>query len=138
MWGFGPSLYVPLLDFGRVQGGVKEAEAKKEEAVAAYAQAVKTAFKEVYDALSKLRASREKVTAQAEANTALERVLALTESRFERGYGTYLEVIDAKRSLLASRLNLIQLDTALIANQITLYKALGGGWRAQNAESAAN
>lgn len=128
LWGFGPSLYVPLLDFGRISNNVEEAEAKKDEAVAAYAQTVKTAFKEVYDALAKLRAAREKITAQDEANNALEKVLTLSQQRFDSGYGTYLEVIEAKRALLASRLNLIQLDAALIANQVTLYKALGGGW----------
>ena len=127
-WGFGPALYVPLLDFGRIESTVAEAEAKKDEAVASYALTVRTAFKEVYDALTKIRSAREKVTAQDEANAALEKVLVLSQSRFDSGYGTYLEVIEAKRALLASRLNLIRLDAALVTNQITLYKALGGGW----------
>ena len=127
-WGFGPSLYVPLLDFGRIKSNVEAAEAAKDEAVTIYVQSVKVAFKEVYDALETIKAAHEKLTAQEEANTALEKVLILSVKRFDSGYGTYLEVIEAKRSLLTSRLNLIQLNTALITNQITLYKALGGGW----------
>ncbi|MHC3994815.1 efflux transporter outer membrane subunit [Thiomicrolovo sp. ZZH C-3] len=128
MWGLGATLYVPLLDFGRIENSVNEAEAKKDEAVMVYAQTVKAAFKEVYDALAKIRAADEKLTAQEEANTALEKVLGLSQRRFDSGYGTYLEVIDAKRALLASRLNLVQLSAARITNQISLYKALGGGW----------
>ncbi|MEJ2501684.1 MAG: efflux transporter outer membrane subunit, partial [Campylobacterales bacterium] len=136
-WGFGPSLYVPLLDFGRIKSSIEEAEAKKDEAVTAYAQTVRTAFKEVYDALVKLRASEEKTAAQKEANTALEKVLTLSQRRFDSGYGTYLEVIEAKRALLASRLDLIQLESALITNQVTLYKALGGGWKRPEGDAAA-
>ncbi|WP_345984605.1 efflux transporter outer membrane subunit [Sulfurimonas sp. HSL-1656] len=128
MWGLGAALYVPLFDFGRIENSVREAEAKKDEAVTVYAKTVKVAFKEVYDALAKIRAADEKLTAQEEANTALEKVLSLSQRRFDSGYGTYLEVIDAKRLLLASRLNLVQLSAARITNQISLYKALGGGW----------
>jgi len=134
LWGFGPSLYVPFFDFGRIKNNVEKAEAQKDEAVALYVQSVKNAFKEVYDALAKIRSTREKLLAQDEANTALSKVLTLTERRFESGYGTYLEVTEAKRSLLASRLSLIQLNAALVTNQITLYKALGGGWQRQDAE----
>ena len=132
-WGFGPSLYVPLLDFGRIDSTVEAAEAKKDAAVIVYGQSVKTAFKEVYDALTKIKAAREKLVAQEEANRALDKVLVLSQSRFDSGYGTYLEVIEAKRALLVSRLNLITLNTALITNQITLYKALGGGWQRSEA-----
>ena len=130
MWGLGAALYVPLFDFGRIENSVREAEAKKDEAVTLYAQTVKVAFKEVYDALAKIRAADEKLTAQEEANAALEKVLSLSQRRFDSGYGTYLEVIDAKRLLLASRLSLVQLSAARITNQISLYKALGGGWTA--------
>ncbi len=132
LWGFGPSLYVPLFDFGRIKNNVEKAEAQKDEAVALYAQSVKNAFKEVYDALTKIRTTGDKLVAQDEANNALAKVLTLTERRFESGYGTYLEVTEAKRNLLASRLNLIQLETAQITNQITLYKGLGGGWQRQD------
>lgn len=129
MWGFGPTLYVPLLDFGRIRSNVEKAEAEKERAVTAYAKTVRNAFKEVYDALAKIGATQEKLEAQQEADEALERVLLLTQSRFERGYVTYLEVVEAKWNLLASRTNVIALNADLIANQVTLYKALGGGWK---------
>jgi len=133
-WGIGAALYVPFFDFGRITNSVNEAEAKKDEAVTFYAQTVKNAFKEVYDALARIQAAGEKLTAQEEADTALEKVLTLSQQRFESGYGTYLEVIEAKRSMLASRLGLVQLATAQITNQITLYKALGGGWELPKVE----
>ncbi len=132
MWGFGPSLNVPLFDFGRIKNSVKVAEAQKDAAVITYAKTVKNAFKEVYDALKKIEITSEKLIAQKEETEALKKVLVLSQQRFESGYGTYLEVVESKRALLASRTNLIALNDALIINQITLYKALGGGWQAQN------
>jgi outer membrane protein, multidrug efflux system len=137
-WGIGASLYVPLLDFGRISSTVEEAEAKKDEAVSTYAKTVKTAFKEVFDSLATIQAAQRKLTAQDEANRALNKVLTLSQQRFNSGYGTYLEVIEAKRALLASRLNLIKFTSAMVTDQIRLYKALGGGWQRpdNNATSA--
>ena len=135
-WGIGASLYVPLLDFGRISSTVEEAEARKDEAVSAYAQTVKVAFKEVYDSLAKIGAANEKVVAQDEAKVALEKALRLSQTRFDSGYGTYLDVIEAKRALLAANLNLVQFNAALVTNQISLYKALGGGWERPKPEES--
>jgi len=127
-WGVGPSLSVPLLDFGRVKSGVESAEAQKEAAQISYAKTVKNAFKEVYDALKRIEYTKAQIAANRNAVQALEKVLVLSEKRFDNGYGSYLDVLVAKRSLLNSRTALIDLDAAQITNQIVLYKALGGGW----------
>ena len=132
MWGFGPSLNVPLLDFGRIKNSVKSAEAQKDAAVITYGKTVKNAFKEVYDILNKIEISRDKLTAQNEETEALKKVLTLSEKRFDSGYGTYLDVVAAKRALLNSRTNRIALNAELVINQVTLYKALGGGWKADD------
>jgi multidrug efflux system outer membrane protein len=132
MWGFGPSLNVPLLDFGRIKNSVKIAEAQKDAALITYGKTVKNAFKEVYDILKKIEISQDKLIAQNEATEALEKVLVLTQKRFDSGYGTYLEVVTAKRALLTSRTNRIALNSELVINQVTLYKVLGGGWKPDN------
>ena len=59
-------------------------------------------------------------------------MLTLSEKRFDSGYGTYLDVVAAKRALLNSRTNRIALNAELVINQVTLYKALGGGWKADD------
>jgi len=133
MWGFGPSLNVPIFDFGRIKNSVKIAEAEKDAAVITYAKTVKNAFKEVYDALVKIESTREKLLALDEETQALEKVLLHSQQRFDSGYGTYLEVVASKRALLSSRINLISQNDALIINQITLYRALGGGWQPKEA-----
>jgi multidrug efflux system outer membrane protein len=130
MWGFGPSVNIPLLNFGRIDNEVNMAEARKDAASIAYAKVVKNAFKEVYDVLQKIKITDKKLIAQDEEMQALEKVLILSQKRFDNGYGTYLEVIEAKRALLNSKNNKIAFNTELIINQITLCKALGGGYKA--------
>ncbi|MBE0499044.1 MAG: efflux transporter outer membrane subunit [Campylobacterales bacterium] len=132
-WSFGPSLSIPLFDFGRTKNRVKSAQEQKNSALISYGKTVKNAFKEVYDSLKKIEISQQKLRAQEEEKKALLQVFALSQKRFDSGYGTYLEVVEAKRGLLRSRVNMISLNAELIINQITLYKALGGGWRAAEA-----
>lgn len=128
-WGFGPALNVPVFDFGRIASNVESAEVQKESAVIDYAKTVKGAFKEVYDALHKIEYTKTKLAAQQEGAEAYEKVMTLSQQRFDTGYGDYLDVLVAKRGLLDAQLNLIALNAELLANQITLYKALGGGWK---------
>lgn len=130
-WGFGPSFSIPMLDFGRVNSNVDRAEAQQEIAKIAYVKNVKQAFKEVYDALEGIKYTQAQIAARADEIAALERSDALARKRYEAGYGDYLSVLDAQRSLLGARSSAIDLDAALLTQQIALYKALGGGWSAE-------
>ncbi|MDD4884624.1 efflux transporter outer membrane subunit [Sulfuricurvum sp.] len=131
VWGIGPSLNVPLLDFGRIKNQVESTESKKETAQIQYAKSVKNAFKEVYDSLKKIESSNAKITAQEEGRDAYVKLLSLSQMRYDAGYVDYLNVLDAKRGELDAQVNLVGLQVQQLANQITLYKALGGGWQSQ-------
>lgn len=131
VWGIGPSLNVPLLDFGRIKNQVESTESKKETAQIQYAKSVKNAFKEVYDSLKKIESSNAKITAQEEGRNAYVKLLSLSQMRYDAGYVDYLNVLDAKRGELDAQVNLVGLQVQQLANQITLYKALGGGWKSE-------
>lgn len=127
-WGIGPSVSVPLLDFGRINNQVKNVEEQKETSKIQYVKTVKNAFKEVYDSLKKIEASQKKLSAQEEVLTSKQKVVEISNIRYNTGYVDYLNVIDAKNKLLDAEQNKIILQAQRIVNQITLYKALGGGW----------
>ena len=131
VWGVGPSANMPIFDFGRIKSNIKIAEAEKKAALVQYKQTVRNAFKEVFDALNSIKISKQKLKAQAEELEALKKALYLSEKRFDSGYSNYLEVLDAQRGFLNAQLNLIKLKNGVIANEVTLYKALGGGWRSK-------
>jgi len=72
--------------------------------------------------------TREQVAAQARQVDALGRYAYLARLRYENGYTSYLEVLDAERSLFQAQLQLVQTQGELYFALINLYKALGGGW----------
>ena len=128
IWGIGPSATMNVFDFGRIKLNIKITEVEKRAALVQYKQTVRNAFKEVFDALNKLKISKQKLKAQSKEVEALKRALYLSEKRFDSGYSSYLEVLDAQRGLLNAGLNLVSLNAEVITNEVALYKALGGGW----------
>jgi multidrug efflux system outer membrane protein len=52
----------------------------------------------------------------------------LAQLRFDNGYTSYLEVLDAQRTLFNVQLSYTQNQGGLFQALINLYKAMGGGW----------
>jgi len=126
-WSIGPSLYLPLFDFGRNRGNLTVAEARENAAVAQYESAIETAFREVADALAGRRWLAEQVAAQAENVATLRRIADLARERYAEGVVNYLQVLDAERNLFDAEQAFIQVKRAQIQNLVSLYIALGGG-----------
>jgi multidrug efflux system outer membrane protein len=128
-WSFGPSISLPLLDGGSLQGQLDAARAGRNVALANYDKAVQSAFREVADALAVRATIAERVAAQQAQTRASEAALRDADALFRNGSVSYLEVLSAQRGLYASQQAEIGLDLAEQQNRITLYKALGGGWK---------
>jgi multidrug efflux system outer membrane protein len=126
-WSFGPSISLPIFDFGRNKGNLTVAEARENIAVATYDKTVQTAFREVADALAGRRYLAEQVEAQERGTLATRRIADLARKRYREGVSTYLEVLDAERNLFAAEQTLLELRRAEADNLVTLYVALGGG-----------
>lgn len=126
-WTLAPQLVLPIFDAGRNQANLDAARTGREIAVAQYEKSIQSAFREVADAL----ASRATLGQQLQASQALLEVEEsrnhLTQLRFDNGVANQLEWLDAKRSLFAAQLALVQIRLAYQQNQIALFKALGGG-----------
>ena len=76
-----------------------------------------------------MRTARDQAVAQATQMTALRQALDLAQSRYEAGLSTYLDLLDAQRSLFTAELGLSQAQLGELTAAVQLYKALGGGWR---------
>ena len=126
-WTLAPQLVLPIFDAGRNQANLDAAKASQAIAVAQYEKAIQSAFREVADAL----ASRATLKQQLQASQALLEVEearnTLTQLRLDNGVANQLEWLDAKRSLFAVQLELVQTRLAYQQSQITLFKALGAG-----------
>ena len=129
-WGLSlaPQAVLPLFDAGRNQANLEAANATREIAVAQYEKAIQTAFREVADALAGRATLGEQVRAQQAQATAEADRFRLAELRYRNGVASFLDVLDAQRSLFATQQSLALSQLALQQNQVALYKALGGGW----------
>ena len=119
---------VPLFTGGRLGKQVDVARARAEQSRYGYEQTVLIALREVEDALAAVRASRNQVIAQQTQVDALRRALRLAEMRYQAGASSYLDLLDAQRSLFSVELALAQVQGQQALAAVTLYKALGGEW----------
>jgi len=124
----GPSLSVPIFDFGRIKQRVSISETDLQSSLVSYEQTVKKAYKEVHDALAKENLAQSRLVFQQEELKAYQKVLDLSTKRFNQGVANQLEVLDAQKGVLSSTLSVIATQQALLTDQAELFKALGGGW----------
>jgi multidrug efflux system outer membrane protein len=124
----GGSAVAPLFTFGAISGQVKQAEALQQQALLQYRQTVLGALREVEDALIQTTKGREQVASQKIQVTALGDYSRLSRLQFEAGTASYLQVLDADRSLFSGQLALVQGEIDVLTSLISIYKAMGGGW----------
>ncbi|MNT08351.1 Outer membrane protein OprM precursor [compost metagenome] len=130
---------MPIFDAGRNRAGLDAANVRKDINVANYEKTIQTAFREVADSMA-ARATYER---QVKAQEALVRegseTRRLSEMRFKNGVDDYFGVFDAQRQLYAAQQSLVTYKLAGLTSRVSLYKALGGGWRevTQNAAPGA-
>lgn len=126
-WQLGASLAGPVIDFGRTASGVELAIAGNQEQLAVYKNTVRTAFKEVKDALSAQVHSRDEDHALADEEREVKEALRLANLRYAAGLSSYIEVLDAERNLYSVQIALVAAKLKRLNASVNLYKALGGG-----------
>ena len=137
-WGLtaAPQLLLPIFDAGRNQAGLRSATVSREIAVAQYERSIQSAFREVSDALAGRATLADQLRAQNSVAEAEAVRLRLSTLRYDNGVSSYLELLDAQRSLFTARQAAIQTRLQLLQNQVLLYRALGGGWSGASASAA--
>lgn len=128
-WSFAPTITLPIFTGGQNRANLELAHIEKNIAVAQYELTIQTAFREVSDALSARGTYVEQRSAQQALVAADADAYRLARMRFRAGVDNYLSTLDAQRSLYAAQQGLITVRQAELANKVTLYKALGGGWQ---------
>lgn len=137
LWTIGPlQISMPLFDGGARKANVVAARARYDEAVSVYRAAVRGAVREVEAALVALDSSLRRSAEIAVAVEGFEASYRATEARYRGGLSSLFELEDARRSLLLANSSLVDLQRDSVAAWINLYRALGGGWTAEDARVA--
>jgi NodT family efflux transporter outer membrane factor (OMF) lipoprotein len=127
-WSVGPSALFTIFDAGRRHAVNDQARAAYDSSVASYRQAVLTAFQEVEDNLAGLRILEQEAGVQATAVQSAQRSLELSNTRYEGGVTSYLEVITAQNAALSDEVTAVNILGRRMASAVLLIEALGGGW----------
>ena len=135
-WAFGPTITLPIFDGGRNRANVQVSQAARDIAVSHYEKTIQTAFREVADALASRTALAEQADALRRQAEAERDRFRLADLRYRNGVSNYLDMLDAQRSLFATEQSLAQIQLARQQNEVSLYKALGGGWGPQDEAAA--
>lgn len=128
-WSVGPlALSLPIFDGGTRVANVEAAKARYEEAVVAYRASVRQAVREVEEALVNLQSTASR---SEDARIAVEGYRASfngTQSLYQNGLASLIDLEDLRRTRLAAELNATTLERERMAAWIALYRAAGGGW----------
>lgn len=126
-WTFSPQISIPIFDGGLNQANLEVAEADQKIAVAKYEKTIQTAFREVADALAQRGTVDDQMKAQKSFLEATSESYRLSDARYKSGIDSYLNVLDAQRSLYSAQQSMIDVRLLKLANMVSLYKVLGGG-----------
>lgn len=127
-WNAGATLFGPVFDFGRSRSSIEVAEALQDQAELNWRASVQIAFNEVRNALITLEAATETMAAVERQLEVIARTEELARIRYREGLVSFIELLDARRTLLEAELAQTQARREQLTAIATLFKALGGGW----------
>ncbi|MDJ0387586.1 efflux transporter outer membrane subunit [Roseomonas sp. E05] len=128
-YSFGPAISLPIFQGGRLTANLRLARVQQAEAALAYRSAVLNALREVEDSLVAYRTDKVQRDLLERTVKSAETALSLARSRYNNGLSSFIEVLDAQRSLVDARQQRVRATLALTTDLVSLYKALGGGWQ---------
>jgi NodT family efflux transporter outer membrane factor (OMF) lipoprotein len=128
LWRLTGAIAAPLFEGDRVQYQTDSVAAQRDQLTFAYENAVRTAFSETDNSLGAIYQLKEQgVQNDARRATAAE-TLRIAHNRYRNGYASYLEELDAQRTLYNADVGRLQLRTRILVASVDLYRAMGGGW----------
>lgn len=121
-----PGVALPLFDGGANRGNLAVARAQFEGATATYQRTIQAAFRDVADALARRATIADQAAAQTRLKAAAQDTARLTDARYRGGVASFLESLDAQRSLYGARRSLAATRLVRARNLVDLYRAVGG------------
>jgi NodT family efflux transporter outer membrane factor (OMF) lipoprotein len=127
-WSYGPSLYLPIFQGGRLTGTLALREHQQQAAAIDYQRTVLAAWHEVDNAMTDYGAEQRHYTALNRAVVDNQQALDMARQRYKEGAIDFLNVLTVQRALLDTQSALVVSATQATLDRVQLYKALGGGW----------
>lgn len=130
-YGIGPSVSWPIFDAGRIRANINVQNAREEQALAQYQASILTSLEDVENAIVAYDQEQARHAQLQRAVDANRRAVELADQLYQKGLTDFLNVLESQRNLFASEDQLVQSERNLSSDVVSLYKALGGGWEAE-------
>lgn len=132
IWTLGAALLQPVFGLKAIESQVELATARREEVTGQYAQTIQVAFRDVHDALIANRAARDVLAAETDRRNQIAKAYEVAVLRYDAGRTSFLEVIDAQRTLLAAETQRIEAARDARLSIVDFARSLGGGWKPES------
>jgi NodT family efflux transporter outer membrane factor (OMF) lipoprotein len=129
-WGLGPTVRWSFPNQSLPRARIRQAKAGADAALAGFDSVVLQALKETEQALTAYSAELDRRQYLGEAQDRARRAFDLAQGQYLAGALSQLELLTTEQSLVAADSAVAASDAALAQDQIAVFKALGGGWRA--------
>ena len=126
-YSLGAQLDIPIFDFGRRQGEVDAQIARAQLAAITYRSTLLDALQEVESALVTIEAHRQTLVEQRRAVSSSQAAYDQLDALYREGLASFIDVLDAQRTLISSRESIVQTEASLAIATISLYSALDVG-----------
>ena len=137
-YGIGPLISWNFPNVAVARARIAQAEARSAKALATFDGAVLNALKETEQALALYGAELDRHAALTAARDQNAEAARLADIRYQAGASSFLDLLDAQRSLVDAEQALANSDELLVSDQITVFKALGGGWEGASPSTTAS
>lgn len=129
IWTLGAALLQPVFGLKAIESNVELAKARRDEVTGQYAQTIQVAFRDVHDALLANRSARDVLAAETDRRNQIAKAYEVAQLRYDAGRTSFLEVIDAQRTLLVSETLRIAAARDAKLSIVDFARSLGGGWK---------
>jgi len=125
----GANFVWPFLNYGRIRNNIEVQDARLQQALVAYQEAVIQGAREVEDAMSSLASTQAKDTILVESVDVAQRSADLAFLRYQEGFADYQRVLDAQQALFTQQQRYATNRGEVVRSVVKLYRSLGGGWQ---------
>jgi NodT family efflux transporter outer membrane factor (OMF) lipoprotein len=130
----GPSVQWNIFNYGRITNNVRVQDARFEQLLIAYQNAVLKAQQEVEDGLVAFLRAQERAEFLARSTASAKTSLDLAVLQYREGIKDFTTVLVAQQTLLNEQDNLAVTLGSISSNLVAVYRALGGGWEIREGE----
>ena len=123
------NLVAPIFGGGKLRANYKRSVSQKEQMLLTYQKTILVSLQETSDAILQTYKLKEIVTNQDSLVSASKTTFDLSNQLYNAGYASYMDVLDAQRSLFTAQISLSRSQANVLTSFVTLYKSLGGGWK---------